>query len=751
MCMNRIVQALHVLYLLVLIPGHASSQEHPSLTITKEGVVNIQRELGELPLFDVSLEQVKVQVDAEISSGIDVPIPKDYSGGYTHERHKLNYLTMQKAGLLYQVLDDEKYAIYVRDMLMQYADMYPTLSLHPKERSYARGKLFWQCLNDANWLVYTSQAYDCIYEWLSKKQRQDLEINLFRPFADFLSTGNPKFFNRIHNHSTWGNAAVGMIGLVMDDDELVQKALYGLPDDNIEPNAKDNDGGFIKTENGKSGFLANLDEPFSPDGYYTEGPYYQRYAMYPFLIFAQSLHNARPELGIFEFKDSVLLKSVNTLLQLTDKNGDFFALNDAQKGMSYQTSSLVTAVDLSYYYGGKDTSLLHIAEQQGKVILSDAGMEVAKGVNQNTSRPFKRKSMQFSDGANGKQGGLSVLRSKDESLTLVFKYTAQGLSHGHYDKLSYSLYEQGNEVVQDYGMVRYVNIEQKGGGNYLKENNTWAKQTIAHNTLVKDETSHFQGTYEIGSKYHSNLYFFDASNSKVQIISAVESNAYTDTQMHRTMAMIEEETYGKPFVFDILRVNSQKPAKYDLPLHYLGQPIQFGFDYQATATLEPLGTANGYQHIFLEGKGQFRKKSNATFSWMHQNHFYTLTTIVSQNEQFLLGRLGANDPQYNLRRDPVIIHRKEKTKDALFVSIMEPHGSYSPVTEMAKNAKSNIEHIEIIYNNKDYIGVQIKGKNWLDKIFILANTENDKSKKHRLTINGKLYEWVGPYTYQNKK
>ncbi len=213
----------------------------------------------------------------------------------------------------------------------------------------------------------------------------------------------------------------------------------------------------------------------------------------------------------------------------------------------------------------------------------------------------------------------------------------------------------------------------------------------------------------------------------------------------------EEETYGKPFVFDILRVNSQKPAKYDLPLHYLGQPIQFGFDYQATETLEPLGTANGYQHIFLEGKGQFRKKSNATFSWMHQNHFYTLTTIVSQNEQFLLGRLGANDPQYNLRRDPVIIHRKEKTKDALFVSIMEPHGSYSPVTEMAKNAKSNIEHIEVIYNNKDYIGVQIKGKNWLDKIFILANTENDKSKKHRLTINGKLYEWVGPYTYQNKK
>ncbi len=39
----------------------------------------------------------------------------------------------------------------------------------------------------------------------------------------------------------------------------------------------------------KLGFLANIEEPFSPDGYYNEGPYYQRYAMYPFLIFAEGI------------------------------------------------------------------------------------------------------------------------------------------------------------------------------------------------------------------------------------------------------------------------------------------------------------------------------------------------------------------------------------------------------------------------------------------------------------------------------
>ena len=57
-----------------------------------------------------------------------------------------------------------------------------------------------------------------------------------------------------------------------------------------------------------------------------------------------------------------------------------------------------------------------------------------------------------------------------EEIELVFKYAAQGSSHGHYDKLSYSLYDNGNEVLQDYGLARFVNIEQKGGGNYLAEN-----------------------------------------------------------------------------------------------------------------------------------------------------------------------------------------------------------------------------------------------------------------------------------------
>ncbi|MDE0054331.1 MAG: alginate lyase family protein, partial [Gammaproteobacteria bacterium] len=184
----------------------SQADAHPNLILTEAGVERIRAELGAVPLFDATVARVKAEVDAEIELGIDTPIPKDLSGGYTHERHKRNFLVLQQAGPLFQILEDEKYAVYVRDMLFRYEAMYKDLPLHPQQRSYARGRLFWQCLNDSNWLVYVSQAYDAIHDWLSEQERQTLEQNLFRPFADFISIENPQFFNRVHNHSTWGSA-----------------------------------------------------------------------------------------------------------------------------------------------------------------------------------------------------------------------------------------------------------------------------------------------------------------------------------------------------------------------------------------------------------------------------------------------------------------------------------------------------------------------------------------------------------------
>jgi len=725
--------------------------EHPSLVITKQGVNEIKSQLGTVPLFDKTLAKVKKEVDAEIKFGIEVPIPKDMAGGYTHERHKKNFITLQKAGVLFQILEDEKYAIYIRDMLFEYEKMYKDLPLHPQEKSYARGKIFWQCLNDSNWLVYVSQAYDCVYEWLSERERERVEKNLFRPYANFLSVGTPQFFNRVHNHSTWGNVAVGMIGLVMNDDELVNRALYGIENDNLEVGTKDNDGGFIKVEGQKSGFFANLDEPFSPDGYYTEGPYYQRYAMYPFLIFAEALQNVKPELEIFKYKNGVLLKSVNALLNLTDSEGEFFPLNDGQKGMSYYSRELVTAVDITYHFGGNNPQLLSIAQKQNKVALDNTGLSIAKGIRDGKATSFIKKSINLSDGSDGKKGGVGILRSgKEEAITVVFKYASQGLSHGHYDKLSFSMYEKDEEIIQDYGLARFVNIEQKNGGGYLKENKTWAKQTIAHNTITQNETSHFKGKYEVGNKHYSELYLYDDSNEEIQIISAKEENAYPGTKMHRTLALIKDKNFEKPYVLDIMNVISENKNQYDLPYYYLGQILDVNFDYNVDSVLNSLGKTNGYQHLWKEGAGK-SNSGNAKLSWLNNNKFYTLTTITSTDDNLIFARIGAKDPKFNLRRDPAFIVRRNNTQNTTFASIIEPHGKYSAVSEFAENAYSNISDLKIIFNDDTYTAIRIEDVKGGVKILIITNNDTSKENKHNLKINDKNYLWVGSYYYTKLK
>ena len=541
-------KTIKIQFLLIMFLGTALtlfSQNHPNLILTKKGVKMIRTNIGTVPMFDKVLDKVRKEVDAEIKIGVKVPIPKDMAGGYTHERHKRNWFILQKAGNLYQITGEEKYAEYIRQNLLAYAKMFPSLPKHPTDRSYATGKIFWQCLNDANWLVYVSQAYDCVYDYMSKEERDFVEKDLFRPLAEWISTDNPKFYNRVHNHSTWGNAAVGMIGLVMNDEELIQRALYGLKNDGLDKTMRDNDGGFIKIEGqNAAGFFAQLDFSFSPDGHFTEGPYYLRYAMTPFLLFAKSLANNQPDLKIYDYRNGILEKSIYSLLYETDAQGRFFPINDSQKGMSWNSREVVAAVDIAYLDFGNDPMLLSIAEKQGKVTLDPAGFKTAADIEKGLTKSFKHKSIAYSDGADGKHGGLGILRADNangEEICVVAKYAAHGMGHGHFDKLSYSLYDEGGEVIQDYGAARWVNIDQKGGGRYLKENQTFAKQTIGHNTLVINETSHYEGKVKEAEAHHPDQYFFDVKNPNVQAVSAKETHAYADAKMHRTLILLKDE------------------------------------------------------------------------------------------------------------------------------------------------------------------------------------------------------------------
>lgn len=744
-------------FLFGLINCSAIGQNHPNLILTKQGVDYIRNATAKAPLFNQVLEQTKQEVDAEIEAGIFVPIPKDMAGGYTHERHKKNFFILQKAGNLYQITEDKKYAIYIRDVFLAYAKMYPTLGLHPTNRSYATGKIFWQCLNDANWLVYCSQAYDAIYDFLTIEERENLENNLFKPLADFISIENPKFFNRIHNHSTWGNAAVGMIGLAMNDEELVQRALYGLKDDGLDNTMLDNDGGFIKIEGqNQAGFLAQLGFSFSPDGHFTEGPYYLRYAMTPFLLFAKSLANNRPDLNIYGYRDSILKKSIYSLLYETDAQGRFFPINDAQKGMSWKSREVVAAVDIAYLDFGNDPMLLSIAEKQGRVTLDEAGFSVAVDHAKGLTQAFKHLSIAYRDGADGKHGGLGILRAENKNgaeICVVAKYAAHGMGHGHFDKLSYSLYDEDGEIIQDYGAARWVNIDQKGGGRYLPENHSYAKQSIAHNTLVINETSHYGGKVKAAEAHHPDQYFFNIENPNVQVVSAKEEHAYPDATMHRTLFLIKDEHFSNPILLDVFRVSSKKENQYDLPTWFQGHLLATNFEYTTdTQQLNTLGADHGYQHIWEEARGKLTETTNQITWFTHKGDgggqangkFFTLTTASLPNDELIFARAGANDPNFNLRHDPVFIQRRKATS-TVFASVVESHGSYNPVSEIPLNPFSGLKSVEVIQDSDAYTVVQVTHQIGTVWTIAIANQNAGKTIEHELKVGDVKLAWTGPY------
>ncbi|MGJ8660160.1 MAG: heparinase, partial [Cellulophaga fucicola] len=250
----------------------------------------------------------------------------------------------------------------------------------------------------------------------------------------------------------------------------------------------------------------------------------------------------------------------------------------------------------------------------------------------------------------------------------------------------------------------------------------------------------------LGSKNHSNQYLFNVSK-KITVVSAKENNAYPNTELHRTLAIVSDSLFiNEPFVLDIFNVTGSSSNKYDLPFYYKGQIMQTNFKYTQQATLKTLGDKNGYQHLFVEALAD-APNSNLKFNWMHNNVFYTLTSATQATDKIIFARIGANDPEYNLRRDPTLIIRKNNTKNALYVNAIEAHGSYSPVSEFSVNAYSSIAKIETLLNSKDYTAIRITNNNKQSKLFILSNTNPDKSTAHSITINNKEFNWVGPYTY----
>jgi hypothetical protein len=713
--------------------GALAQNTSPHLVLTGKEISAIRKDWAAYPVFKKSFLEAKNKVDAVIGNTIDVPVPKD-AAGYTHERHKQNYTEMYLAGFLYQVTGEKKYAEFVKKMLLKYADLYPTLKQHPEAASSSPGRLFWQSLNEYNWLIYTSQAYDCVKGTFSIAEQKLIEKNVFRNMAEYFAIERVEEMDLIHNHGTYSCTAVGLAGFILHDTDLVNKALFGSKKDTT------------------AGYIAQLKTLISPSGYYTEGAYYARYELLPLFVLAKAIDNNLPEMKIFKFRDSLFNKVLQATLQQTTINGKFLPLNDGVKDKNYLSPEIMVALDIVYDVYGGEKALLDIAKKQDKVMLSGAGLKVAKALAEIKNIPeFERKSVNYTDGANGDEGGLSILRTGkgiDESM-IVYKYTAHGLSHGHYDKLSFSYYDNGDEVIRDYGSARFVNVDQKWGGRYLPENKSFAMQTVAHNTLVVDEKTQFGGKIEVSEKYHPDAYFFSIDNPNCKVTSAKFVDPTNPVKTQRTLALVKITELASPIVIDVIRAESDKIHSYDIPFYYAGDFISSTVKYTANdKSLKPLGKGSGYQHLWNLGEGTV--DSSLQVTWLKGNRFYSLTASADSTTSLVFTRIGASDPKYNLRNDPAFIIRN-KEKSCVVASVVEPHGLYDSVNEFTQDSYPQIQSVKVLKDGVDFTAVEIQGKNSIDYILIISNNDSSSKSMHNFMLNGISYKWTGQVYFEKHK
>ncbi|MYE47961.1 MAG: alginate lyase, partial [Gammaproteobacteria bacterium] len=301
----------------------------------------------------------------------------------------------------------------------------------------------------------------------------------------------------------------------------------------------------------------------------------------------------------------------------------------------------------------------------------------------------------------------------------------------------------------DYGAARFLNIEPKNGGRYLPENESWAKQTVAHNTLVVDGESHFGARLSVGERFHPEMLYY-GSEKGVHVAAASMDGAYEGVSFSRTLVLADGVLADGPVVVDVLEVTGSGARQYDLPVHFKGQVIATSPPLRAmTDKMMPLGSANGYQHLWLRAETEVAAGELFSMTWLADDRFYTYSIQAEEPLQVLFAELGANDPQINLRREQAVILRTRSSGDSTFVSTLEAHGEYDAAEESTIGSEGSIAAIERIREGNRTL-VKIVNRQRGER-YLALSYDPDDDLEHAIRVAGREFVWSGFYGLFDQK
>jgi hypothetical protein len=442
-----------------------------------------------------------------------------------HDRYAREILT---AGILFQVTRDDRYLQRGRDILVAYADRYLSYPLHTikGEAKIGGGRLSPQTLDESVWLIPVAQGADLLWDKLADEDRKTIAEKLFLPAARDVIL--PHHLG-IHNIQCWKNSAVGLTGFLLDDSTLIQAAIDD-PD---------------------RGYRVQMAKGVQSDGVWHEGAWgYHFYTMSAVWPLVEAARNC----GINLYGDP-FRKMFEAPVQLAMPNLVLPAFND-----STETDVHNPLYELGYARYRDPVDLVALAGQSRQ---NNFGLWF--GVDTLPSeQPLALGSR------NATASGYAILQrgSGIQATWLCLKYGPHGGGHGHPDKNNFVLYSKGRVLFPDPGTRPY--------GSPL--HGEWDRVTLAHNTLVVDETSQRPATGK-------SLAF--GSDHGVDYAMTDAGNIYDGVRFVRTAVLLNEN-----LVLFVDQVQADKSHTFDLAVHYAGR-----WTKAAGTEKVQLPAKDGYQHL----------------------------------------------------------------------------------------------------------------------------------------------------------
>ncbi len=441
-------------------------------------------------------------------------------------------------GLLYNVYGDAQYAEAGKSILMQFADLYLTL---PTDNTIlGPAHVFFGTLSESFWGVDMAYGYDLLYnyEGFSDADRKKLKDSLFYPLADITQ----QFPETASNRQNWYNNVSAAVGFLYGDRDLIDFALKG-----------------------KYGFMWQLGSALPESGFWAEWSGYHFVALRGMIHLAEMARHNGYDLYHTEIAGRSMKKMFDSPFSLIKPNFEFPRGKDSGGGSLLEYAPYYE-VGYAVYRDPKYLALLNRTHlERGTQLVGESSalgkapepvtiFNLVPQLGRDTTQILPTESVDLAG------NGFAVLRADNAQTYLSLDFGILGGEHGHPDRLQIEYYANGRNWIVDPLNEMYANPNLQH----------WFRQSIAHNTLVVDQTT---------QAWTNGYGIFFGALPGFQVASGGCGTAYPGVKLTRTVLQVSSSadapngeagpTSGGYFI-DLFDAAAPEEHVYDLPLHSFG-------------------------------------------------------------------------------------------------------------------------------------------------------------------------------------